>query len=477
MELPLDGALQFLDQIMEIQKEIDEVNEKEYNAKLKLRDELEDKLRWDEKNGCLRHPHITQSQQCLFDERREHVKLIPDFWATALFGDGVLVDYYMNEEERKLFKKYLKSVDVIYHGNAKSGYTIELNMDANPYFENNTLTKTFRFCRKGFSSESGTAIRWKKDKDIESFAEKEGTQSNTDKPSFFKWFREGSEKLRDLVAEEIVMDFWPNAHEYYFYGKDRCAGETLEVDITGTLSKLTTIKEKLQAAERQATKERQTMQMEYDLVLVNGEREVHKECESLRGRIYDRRSKIIKNIDHFWLIAFLSHYALHLLLNMEDLMILKFLNSVNVKETEDEEGVMSGYTITLNFGENPYFKNETLTKNISYTVISEDPLKDYSDCQVKVCVSNIQWKDGKDITTRNQKGFTDADRSFFTWFCDLGCVEMEAYDEVANLIKQDFWPNAGKYFVNGNLNDEKEVDFAGIHKIEYFTSSLRAFYL
>ncbi|XP_026379105.1 NAP1-related protein 2-like [Papaver somniferum] len=68
------------------------------------------------------------------------------------------------------------------------------------------------------------------------------------------------------------------------------------------------------------------------------------------------------------------------------------------------------------------------------------------------------------MTTRNQRGFADSGTSFFTWFADLGCVTMEAYDEVANLIKQDFWPNAGRYFVNGNLNDEQKVDLVAVEK-------------
>ncbi|KAI3845838.1 hypothetical protein MKX03_031248 [Papaver bracteatum] len=461
MAPPLVGALEFLDQILNLQDEVYDVNKKEYREKYELKKKCEDKLRWDEKNACLRHPCIPPLQERLFHERSEIVESIPDFWPTALLSAYGVVEH-MNEEEQKVFR-YLRSVDVVYHGDAKSGYTIYLDMNINPYFDNLRLAKTFRFTREGTTSESGTEIRWMKDRYIEIFAEDEGMQSHND---------------------IIVQELWPNARMYYLIGRERGAGKD---DFPVDLSKLTTISDKLQTAEQQASKERWAMEEEQELVLVKGEREVHKECESLRRRIYDRRNEIIKNIPCFWLIAFSSHYALHNLLSQEDKKILRFLNSVNVEEIEDDEGVMSGgYTITLNFDENPYFENRSLTKTKSYTVMSDDrPMElSYGEeeeiCtyhQISYSVCNIQWKDGMDMTTRKQRGFTDTDTgtSFFTWFSTEH--PMEAGDEVADLIQQDFWPNAGEYFVNGNINDKGVVDLAGIQRTARFTSSGRAFFL
>ncbi|KAI3857156.1 hypothetical protein MKW98_010570 [Papaver atlanticum] len=80
---------------------------------------------------------------------------------------------------------------------------------------------------------------------------------------------------------------------------------------------------------------------------------------------------------------------------------------------------------------------------------------------------------GMDMTTRKQRGFTGT--SFFTWFSTEH--PMEADDEVADLIKQDFWPNAGEYFVNGNLNDEGVVDLVRIERTARFTSSHRSFFI
>ncbi|KAI3944362.1 hypothetical protein MKW98_006523 [Papaver atlanticum] len=231
-------------------------------------------------------------------------------------------------------------------------------------------------------------------------------------------------------------------------------------------------------AKEQATEEKSTKKIEQELVLVKEERIVHKECESLRRQIYNRRSEIIKSIPCFWLTAFLSHYALHRFLSREDQNIFRFLNSVNVEETEDDEGVICGYTITLKFDENPYFENGSLEKTISYTSLSTDPLKEYCEAEVKIRGSDIHWKDGMDITG-NEQGFTGTGTTFFTWFSDLGCVAMKAYDEVANLIKQDLWPYAGRYFVYGNVDDgkKKKVDLHAIKKTARFTSSQQAFFI
>ncbi|KAI3870232.1 hypothetical protein MKX03_011920 [Papaver bracteatum] len=242
-------------------------------------------------------------------------------------------------------------------------------------------------------------------------------------PSFFKWFAEDSQNFRDSLAEEIVLAFWPNAHKYYRIGmnmdmeelmidlgrgakKIKCEANKSEDE---AFSKLTTMSAELRTAEEEATKSRNTRENEYEVMLVKGEREVHKLCESLRTDIYKRRSEIIKSIPHFWLIAFLSHYALHLMLCEEDQKIFRFLNSVDVEETENGEGVVSGYTITLDFDENPYFENASLKKTISYTIMSTDPLKEYSDGEMNIRTSSILWKDGMDIPTRNERRFTGTD--------------------------------------------------------------------
>ncbi|KAI3867180.1 hypothetical protein MKX03_009052 [Papaver bracteatum] len=493
MRLSLEDALELVDPIMKLQEEVDEVNNKEFAQKYRVKKKCMDELRWDEKHNRLRYPCVTPEQEHLIREMHKTSKLIPRFWSTALSASCRILEY-MNEEEKEIMLNYLKSVKVAYHGNAKTGFTIYLSYYENPHFDNLFHSKTFRFTREGIYGGRGSGIRQKMGKDIEVFPEKAGTQLHTDMPSFFKWFME--KKNQDFLAEEIVLEFWPNAHEYYLTGKEmglekprqmpterqraRKKSKHAERDLE---YELMTIIAKLETAEEEATQLRYTREIEYESMLVKGEREVHK------------KSEIIHRIPHFWLIVFLSHYALHNLLSEEDQKIFKFLNSVDVEETEDGEGVISGYTITLNFDENPYFKNHSLKKTISYAIMSTDRpiefsggegtstdlLKEYNADEVNIRVSDIHWKDGmditsgrKDITIGHERGFTNTGTSFFTWFSDRGD---EVYDEVADLIKQDLWPDAGRYFVYGNLDDEKMVDLKGINKTAQFTSSSRAFFL
>ncbi|KAI3902130.1 hypothetical protein MKW92_008539 [Papaver armeniacum] len=455
MGLALEDALELLNPIMKLQDEVDRANDKEFSQKYRVKKDSKEKLRWDDKLGCLRYPCITSAQERLLDEMYEFANLIPRYWSTALFADH-RIRKYMNEEEQEIMLKYLKFVHVAYHGDAKTGFTISLSFYQNPHFKYLDHSKTFRFTRQGISSERSSEIGWTQ------------TQLHTDMPSFFKWYAEDSLNFNDPLAEEIVLEFWPNAHKYYRIGmnmdmeelmielgraakKIKCQGKKSEDE---ALSKLTTISAELRTAKEEATNSRNTREIEYEVMLVKGEREVH-----------NRRSEIIKSIPHFWLITFLSHYALHYMLNEEDHKIFRFLNSVDVEETEDGEGVVSGYTITLNFDQNPYFENASLKRTISYTIMSTDPLREYSDGKVNIRASDIHWKD------------TDNGRSFFTWFSGLGCVATEAYDEVADLIKQDLWPDAGRYFVYGNLDDGKKVDLAAINKAARFTSSQRAFFI
>ncbi|XP_026407473.1 NAP1-related protein 2-like isoform X2 [Papaver somniferum] len=136
----LEDALELLDPIMELQAEVDKVNEEEYDRKFKIKEKCKETLRWDENLGCLRHPCITSSQKSLLQERSEIVKTLPRFWSTVLSADqGPL--RYMNEEEQEIMLKYLKSVDVFYEDGEKSGFTIFLHMDINPYFGNSTLIR------------------------------------------------------------------------------------------------------------------------------------------------------------------------------------------------------------------------------------------------------------------------------------------------------------------------------------------------
>lgn len=219
--------------------------------------------------------------------------------------------------------------------------------------------------------------------------------------------------------------------------------------------KLMKVHEEILKAEENAVRKRNRCALQKEIELKSGKvmkEECLKDTELLRP-VYKKRSKIIETIPNFWLTAFSSHYTLGILLSEEDQKIFKFLESVDVKDTDDGT---PAYTIALKFGENPYFKNTTLTKKIAY-----------SSRQMDIRGWNINWKvsptgnQQESLVKKGKKrGCTGGEISFFTWFSDHEDDSRGIPDEVAELIIEDLWPNAIKYFLNGNLTNEEEYAIA-----------------
>ncbi|KAG4932780.1 hypothetical protein AAZX31_17G096600 [Glycine max] len=178
--------------------------------------------------------------------------------------------------------------------------------------------------------------------------------------------------------------------------------------------------------------------------------EVEQKYNEIRKPVYDKRNDVVKSIPDFWFTAFMSHPALCELLNVEDQKIFKYLGSLDV---EDNKDVKSGYSITFNFNPNPYFENTKLTK--TFTFLEEGT--------TKITATPIKWKEGKGLPNgldhdKNGNKRARIDISFFSWFSD--CEQKddvdEIHDEVAELIKDDLWPNPLTYF--NNELDEEDVD-------------------
>ncbi|XP_040870582.1 NAP1-related protein 2 [Glycine max] len=174
--------------------------------------------------------------------------------------------------------------------------------------------------------------------------------------------------------------------------------------------------------------------------------EVEQKYNEIRKPVYNKRNDVVKSIPDFWFTAFMSHPALYELLNVEDQKIFMYLGSLDV---EDNKDVKSGYSITFNFNPNPYFENIKLTK--TFTFLEEGT--------AKITATPIKWKmergQGKAMPNeldhdKNGNKWARIDISFFSWFSD--CEQKndvdEIHDEVAELIKDDLWPNPLTYFNN-----------------------------
>eukprot|EP00249_Psilotum_nudum_P013067 c24134_g1_i3 orf=278-1057(+) len=212
--------------------------------------------------------------------------------------------------------------------------------------------------------------------------------------------------------------------------------EQLDTELVLAIEKLQEVQDELEKVNEEAS----------DKVL-----EVEQKYNEIRRPVYSKRNEIIQTIPDFWLTAFLSHPTLCELLSEEDQKVFKYLQSLDVEDFKD---VKSGYNITFSFRPNPHFENTKLVKVFRF----------YDEGTSSVTGTHIQWKDGMGMTNGallekdgNKRSFL-SNISFFKWFSDTHSKDTPdgMHDEVAEIIKEDLWPNPLKYFNNEADDDEYE---------------------
>ena len=212
---------------------------------------------------------------------------------------------------------------------------------------------------------------------------------------------------------------------------------------------------------QKALEEIDANQNEIDLLNEKASEEILKveqKYNKLRRPFYDKRNEIIRRIPKFWLTTFINHPQISSVVEEDEEDALQYLNKLEVEEFED---IKSGYRIKLHFDKNPYFENDTLAKEFLLGS-SGDPAS---------TSTTIQWKEGQDLAAKAaQKAAANAkggrkraheSRTFFTWFCDNS---EPAADDIAEVIKDDMWPNPLQYFlvpdieVENGCEDEDDED-------------------
>ncbi|XP_077185845.1 uncharacterized protein LOC143833651 [Paroedura picta] len=153
----------------------------------------------------------------------------------------------------------------------------------------------------------------------------------------------------------------------------------------------------------------------------------------------ERRNRIIQNIPGFWVTAFLNHPQLSAMINDRDEDTLSYMTNLQV-----EEFGKSGCKIKFYFNSNPYFQNEVIVKEFQSG--SSGRLVSHS--------TPIRWWRGLDPLARGRKNF-EMNRSFFSWFCDHS---FPAGDRIAEIIKEDLWPNPLQYYLMGEGGENGEED-------------------
>lgn len=187
---------------------------------------------------------------------------------------------------------------------------------------------------------------------------------------------------------------------------------------------------------------------------------VEQKYNKLRRPFFDKRNELIKKIPNFWVTAFVNHPQITAILDEEEEECLHYLTKLEVEEFDD---IKSGYRVKFYFDENPFFTNQLLTKE--FHLGTSEPSSNSTA---------ITWKEGMDLTKHAQdqtakanarKRPHQAPRTFFTWFSDNSDASA---DDIAEVIKDDMWPNPLQYFlvpdIEGGENgldgesDEEDVD-------------------
>ncbi|KAJ2080211.1 hypothetical protein H4R24_003221 [Coemansia sp. RSA 988] len=188
--------------------------------------------------------------------------------------------------------------------------------------------------------------------------------------------------------------------------------------------------------------------------LVDEEAALHAKYELKKAPLYKKRQDVVANIPKFWLTCLEKHPIITSLIEMEDAEAIAYLESIEIERSTETP---INYKVVFVFGENPYFAQRKLVKEFDFS----------NKGDVKVTNHEIKWKADKDLTASaknakagKEEASDDSDQfseneeaSFFCWFDD------ENGSELADLIANDLFPNAGMYYA-GTINSDDEDELA-----------------
>lgn len=153
------------------------------------------------------------------------------------------------------------------------------------------------------------------------------------------------------------------------------------------------------------------------------------------------------NLLSLFISQFINHSQISGILEEEEEECLHFLSCLEVEEFDD---IKSGYRLKFHFDENPFFDNQLLVKEFCLGSAA-GPM---SNSTV------INWKEGKDLRKQQHKQQQNNRRkrqleykTFFDWFADNSDP---VNDEIAELLKDDIWPNPLQYYLVPDIEVEAE---------------------
>eukprot|EP00891_Asterochloris_glomerata_P003385 jgi/Astpho2/3385/Aster-x0158 len=168
----------------------------------------------------------------------------------------------------------------------------------------------------------------------------------------------------------------------------------------------------------------------------------------LKQPVYLRRNLELRKIQDFWMQVLLRHHALMDQITTSDVDILSFLEEIVVEENDD---VKTGFKITMQFRNNPYFTNTQLVKQLHY---SEDGVSSAE-------ATPPEWTEEGELHQKKASDYhqSHGGHSLFSWFWDT--VYLNAVDVVSQVIRDSIWPdcisiyNGSMDAYDGSLSDDE----------------------
>ncbi|CAJ0568595.1 unnamed protein product, partial [Mesorhabditis spiculigera] len=172
---------------------------------------------------------------------------------------------------------------------------------------------------------------------------------------------------------------------------------------------------------------------------------IEQKYNQLRRPHMEKRTKLLKEFPQFWPMALLNHPQIAALVAEDEEDALMSLAAIEIDEADD---IKSGYKITFRWKENEYFENDSMTRE--YFLGGDEP-----GCKI----TQIRWKEGKKLGKSSDR---NAPFTFFAW---LDTNLEPAADDIAEVIKDDIWPNPLQYYlvpetveVDDEVEDEEAED-------------------
>lgn len=182
---------------------------------------------------------------------------------------------------------------------------------------------------------------------------------------------------------------------------------------------------------------------------------VEQKFNQLRRPHFSKRAQFLKSIPNFWLTTLANHHSIAPMIeSAEDENCLHYLVDLDVEEFDD---IKSGYRIKLHFKENPYIANESIVKEFQI-VSSEETVSALTPIEFKNTPQGESLKQVVDNSLaqyRRSRRPGQTHQSFFGWLAE---PSEPGTDEIAEILKDQIWPNPLEFFFAQGTDYEAGTD-------------------